>query len=156
MKKLEFKMVRGYNQIIALVLSLLGFAGCEDLIGPEPKCEYGTPHADFVINGKIQSKLNNQAVPNIRVIVKDTTEGWNTPLDTAFSDGSGNYTINFSEFPIDKAYLLSVSDVDGASNGEYADKDTLVEFKNPQYIGGDGWYKGVATKTADIKIMPKQ
>jgi putative lipoprotein (rSAM/lipoprotein system) len=154
MKKLEFRMLKSYNKVIALVLSLLGFTGCEDVLNT--KAEYGVPHADFIINGKIQSKITNQSIPNIRIIVKDTIQGLNIPLDTVYSNAQGNYEAIVSEFPLDRAYLLSVSDIDGVANGEFIEKDTLAEFKNPIFTGGDGhWYDGKTTKIVDIKLTPK-
>lgn len=153
MKKLEFKMIKGYNRIIALLLSLLGFAGCEETIN-NTRAEYGVPSADFVFKGTIQSKGVNQAIPGVRVILTDTAEHPTFSADTSFTNATGSYELEIRDFPEDKVFKISVADRDGATNGEFEAKDTIVEVKNPTFYGGDGhWYSGKTTRTVDIKLI---
>ncbi len=54
-------------------------------------------------------------------------------------------------------FNIQYRDEDGAANGEYNDLDTIIEFKNPQFVNGDGsWYAGETSKEFDIKLTPKQ
>jgi len=154
MKKLEFKMIKGYNRIIALLLALLGFAGCEDI--NNTRDEYGTPSADFVFKGTIQSKGFNQAISGVRVILTDTAEHPTFLADTSFTNFNGSYELEISDFPEDKVFKISVADTDGTTNGEFDAQDTIVEIKNPTFYGGDGhWYSGKTTRTVDIKLIRK-
>jgi putative lipoprotein (rSAM/lipoprotein system) len=155
MKKLEFTMWKGYNKIIAILLSLLGFSGCEDPLNT--KAEYGVPSADFIVKGKVLSKTSSLSIPNIRVILKDTSAHATVEPDTVYSNSEGNYELKVTDFPTDNTYNLNFSDIDGTLNGEYASKDTLIEFVAPVFTNGDGhWYSGKTTKEATIKLDPKK
>ena len=43
MKKLNRKLIHGTNWVLAGILSLLGFSGCNEIF----QMEYGSPNADF-------------------------------------------------------------------------------------------------------------
>lgn len=59
--------------------------------------------------------------------------------DTSFTDSEGKYQIieeyGFSE---NQTFQINFQDIDGTVNGDYKDLDTIVEFKNPQYVNGNG------------------
>lgn len=153
MKVLQNKFFKIHNVIIAGFLALLGFGpSCEKII---PRVEYGTPSAKFLVNGKIESGVSNKPIQNIRIImqVRDTAM-W----DTAFSDNEGKYqVIDKFGFPTDKKYNIQFHDIDGSSNGNYENLDTIVEFKDPKFTNGDRhWYKGETTEEFDIKLNPKK
>lgn len=144
MKKLNINYRKNYSTILTILLALLGFSCAKD-----PKVEYGTPNARFIVKGKVTSSDLNEPVKNIRVIMR---------FDTTFTDNSGNYQITDRDgFPTDQTYLINFRDIDGSLNGNYEDEDTTVEFKNPQFTGGDGhWYQGETTKNLDIKLNPRK
>jgi putative lipoprotein (rSAM/lipoprotein system) len=143
MKKVEMRFLKTYNIIIASLLALLGFAS-----SCITRTEYGTPSAKFIVKGKVQSIGSNEAVENIRVIMKG---------DTANTDTEGKYqVIDNLGFPSSQTYSIQFQDIDEALNGEFENLDTIVEFKNPVFTNGDGdWYSGETSKELDIKLKPK-
>ena len=54
MKKEKKHWLHFYNRILSGGLVLLGFSAC-DSMGDAP-CEYGHPHCDFGIKGKVQDE----------------------------------------------------------------------------------------------------
>jgi putative lipoprotein (rSAM/lipoprotein system) len=148
MKKVKNKFYKTSNSIIFGLLALLGFASsCHK--EPNSMVEYGTPSAKFIVNGKVISPDSNKAIENIRVIMQG---------DTTKTDNEGNYqVVDKYGFPSDQTYAIKFQDIDGATNGEYQNLDTIVEFKNPQFINGDGnWYSGETSKELDIELNKKR
>ncbi len=146
MKKLKLNLLKKYNSILMLLLTLLGFStSCENNESP---VEYGTPSAKFIVAGKVVSEDNSQAIPQIRVVMG---------YDTAYSDQEGNYQVMQNYFPTDQSFLLEFEDVDGSENREFQSLDSTVVFKDSEFTGGDGkWYSGEAEKTVNIKLKPKE
>jgi putative lipoprotein (rSAM/lipoprotein system) len=101
------------------------------------------------VQGKVVSLSNDQAINNIQVVMKG---------DTVMTDQNGNYQVaDKFGFPTDQTYTVRFKDVDGALNGVYDNLDTVVEFKNPKFINGDGhWYKGETEKDVTVKLSPKK
>lgn len=146
MKKVKIKFFKTSNAIIAGLISLLGFAlSCEK----DPKVEYGTPSAKFMVNGKVISSDSNEAIENIRVVMQG---------DTTKTDKEGKYqVVDKHGFPRDQTYDIKFTDIDGATNGDYQNLDTTIEFKNPQFIKGDGnWYSGETSKEFNIELSKKK
>lgn len=144
MKKARNILYKTSNTIILGLLALLGFTtSCEK------KVEYGTPSAKFIVNGKVISSDSNEAIENVRVIMQG---------DTTKTDNEGKYqVVNKYGFPGDQTYDIQFQDIDGATNGDYQNLDTIVEFKNPQFINGDGnWYSGETSKELDIELNKKK
>lgn len=54
MKKEKKHWLHFYNRMLSGGLVLLGFSAC-DSMGGAP-CEYGQPHCDFGIKGKVQDE----------------------------------------------------------------------------------------------------
>ena len=143
MKKVKIKFFKTSNAIIFGLLALLGFTtSCEK------KVEYGTPSAKFIVNGKVISSDSNEAINNIRVVMRG---------DTTKTDNEGKYqVVDKYGFPSDQTYDIQFQDIDGATNGDYQNLDTIIEFKNPQFINGDGnWYSGETSKELDIELNKK-
>jgi len=139
------KYLHFVNALISGCLTLLGFS-C-DLVNP--RVEYGTPNAKFIVNGTVTSVETDEAIKNVRVIMK---------YDTVFTDNDGKYeVIDKFAFPTDQTYTIQFQDIDNELNGSFVDRDTLVEFKNPEFSHGNGhWYEGETTKEFDIKLTPKK
>ena len=137
MKKI---IINKYNLFIAFILSILGFStSCEK----DPVVEYGVPTTRFKVKGTITNQAKTP-VEGIRVVMYP---------DSTLTDASGNYEVEVLEFPSDRNFTLNYKDIDGATNGEFAKKDSIVEFNNNQYQNGDGnWYEGEVEKTVDIKL----
>lgn len=147
MQKLRTNFLKSYSVLLAGLISLLGFTTACNI--SDPKDEYGTPSAKFIVNGQVTDSATNQAIPNIRVVMQG---------DTVETDGHGLYTVSDPYgFPTDETYTIKFQDIDGTANGEYAPLDSIVEFKDPQFTDGDGhWYKGETSKEVNIKLKPKQ
>ncbi len=80
-----------------------------------------------------------------------------TSTDT-YTDVNGAYqVVDESGLPNDHTYIIEFKDIDGEINGKFSDLDTIVEFKDPIFTGGDGdWYSGETSKEFDVKLTPKK
>ncbi|MDF1574584.1 MAG: radical SAM-associated putative lipoprotein [Bacteroidales bacterium] len=140
-------LLKKYNTLISLLLSILGFGAACSLTGCEYgplAVEYGTPHAFFKVNGNVKSEMTSTNLPNIRVVLG---------VDTAYTDEQGNYQVGTMDFPDDQAYLVEFKDIDGGSNGAYQPLDTIVEFIDPEFTGGSGgWDQGETEKELHVKL----
>ncbi|MFP4023981.1 MAG: radical SAM-associated putative lipoprotein [Thiohalospira sp.] len=139
------RYLKFYNAAIVSLMAFLDFA-CSSSIEP---VEYGTPSAKFIVNGTVSSEESNEPVRNIRVVMQN---------DTAYTDQEGNYQVADDwGFPTDQTYVIKFTDIDHEQNGAYHDLDSIVEFKDPEFTGGDGkWYSGETSKELDIKLTPKK
>jgi len=149
MKKIQIKWLKAYNVIIGVILGALGFtvSSCGTDYGT-PLAEYGTPSADFIVQGKVTDNQTNQPIKDIQVKM-----GWNK----VFTNANGKYEISIGDFPKNQIFPISFQDIDGDLNGSYMDLDTIVEFKDSKFTGGDkNWYKGKTTKEFDIQLNPKE
>ena len=125
---------------------------------------YGSPHASFIITGKVESAATNTMIPEIIVEmreVRNTQDGQSESIlvATSFSDSwSGSYHLeDGATSPIDKTYQIKFIDIDGALNGEYETLDTTFVFTKPKFTGGDGsWYSGYTEQKLDVKLKPKK
>ena len=152
MVAIKRKMLQSVNSVIVFLISLLGFTtSCVPL-------EYGTPHADFIITGKIASVTNSLPIPDIIVEMHHVFEDEGSRLeDTAVSLPNGEYRVGLSDSPNDHTIQLRFVDTDGALNGEYESLDTVVVFQDPKFTGGDGdWYMGSVQKELNIQLKPKE
>lgn len=159
MKKLQFKVLKSYNAIITLLVSLLGFASSCDWIGI--KAMYGTPTVDFIVKGKVESKLN-QPIAGIKVEMSreynSETGKVSVLIDsTASATSTGIYAAKTNDSPQDQTFKVKFTDIDGAANGEYETLDTTVVFQDAKYTGGDGhWYHGKTEKEVNVKLKPRK
>lgn len=146
MKNIKNNIFKACNAFLALLIGFLGYS-CGDE-GDDPVVEYGTPHAKFIVKGKVLASETNQGIKNIRVIMAG---------DTTNTDGEGNYqVVDEHGSTIGGKYRIEVQDVDGALNGEFENKDSEVEFKDPKFTGGDGrWHIGEVSKELDIELNEK-
>lgn len=151
MKKIKIGFLKKYNAIISILLSLLGFStACEhglDEYGA-PAVEYGVPYATFIVKGNITSETTGNAIPNIRVVMN---------YDTAYTDADGNYQVENTEIPIDQTFPIVFDDIDGESNGTYQSLDTIVEFEDPEFTGGDdSWDSGETEIELNAKLKSEE
>jgi putative lipoprotein (rSAM/lipoprotein system) len=145
MKKVQHSILSFSNSVLAVILAMLGFASaCGESVD-----EYGVPSAKFIVKGNVSSAQTSQPVPNIRVVLDQ---------DTVFTNAQGNYiVVDENGFPESRTYSLKFQDIDNDLNGSFTDLDTIAEFNNPVFKGGNGkWYSGEVTKTIDIKLDPKK
>jgi putative lipoprotein (rSAM/lipoprotein system) len=153
MKIIRNRFLTSYNVILTALMAMLGFANsCERFGGTE----YGVPHASFIVKGKIVSSEGNIPVPNIKVRMQ--IDSVSMQHDSAYSDSKGIYqVVDKFGFPISHSYSITFIDTDGTANGEFQTLDTIVEFKDPVYTGGDGnWDSGETQKEFNVVLKPKK
>lgn len=147
MRKLNLK-----SRILLAILSILGFSCDPD----ESLVEYGMPNADFKVNGTIVDEVSLEKISNIQVIITDPLSSAING-DTAYSDENGNYEVGLNTWPSATAFFLKFTDVDGERNGQYLQKDSLVDFTGIEIEGGTGgWYEGEASLKVDVKLTPDE
>jgi putative lipoprotein (rSAM/lipoprotein system) len=141
MKKPVIKL---FDKILVILLGFLGiFNSCTQ---PD---EYGTPHADYEINGIVTNQEDGQPIQNIRVI---------SHYDTLYTNSEGGYVFQFHGFspPDDqRTFHLKVEDIDGEANGgDFAPQEMdVIITKDDRVKKGDGkWYEGKFAKTVNIEL----
>lgn len=143
MRKAKIKIIKFYNVIIAGMLSILGFTTSCD-----PVVEYGTPYANFIVKGKITSSETDKPIENIQVTMGGVPK---------LTNSNGEFEIVNSGSLLDTTFNLNIRDIDGENNLLFFDKDTVAQFKNPIFSGGDdNWYVGDTKINIDIKLKPKK
>jgi putative lipoprotein (rSAM/lipoprotein system) len=142
--KLKSFLLKSANIFLSGMLFLLGFStSCEN----DAKYEYGAPHADFIVQGTVKSGTTNLPVQQIKVKMD---------LDSTYTDITGRYYLTYSGMPRGDTILVQFLDIDGEMNGEFQQSDTIVDFSNNQFSGGDGkWYLGITFKEVDVKLTEK-
>ena len=129
MKKVQRSVLLKINRLIASLLSLIGvmtFDSCAYGCPIDLPVAYGTPTADFYVNGRVENRLS-EGIAGIEVRIDDTNELYG--VTTTQDDGS--FTIRAgSTFPVDEFYLVA-TDVDSTENGLYKTDSVLVR---PKYI----------------------
>ena len=146
MKRFERKFLSTYNLILTALLSMLGFSNCTIV---EPKDEYGSPSATFKVNGKVTDLLTNRAIKDIKVLMQG---------DSNHNESERRFSLSQVSFPADQSFIIQFKDIDGAANGgQFQPKDTLVEFKDPQFTNGDGsWYQGETSLELNLNLEPEE
>ena len=134
-------LLKTYNKVIIFLLGTIGFSvGCI-------RMEYGTPNADFILNGNIKSVTTEQPIKNIKVSMG---------YETVNSDENGNFIIKINNFPQEQTFNVLIEDIDGTENGSFQNKDTTVTFPDGNFNGGDGsWDKGETKKDITIRLDEK-
>lgn len=131
------------NHFLLFLIGLLGFSTACVKEGPEL---YGTPSADFIVNGVVKNKAN-QPISNIKVVVSH---------DSINTDAEGKFTFKNRTTPTNQTFNARLRDIDGAANGSFQDKDTTIVFNDNTFKNGDGsWYNGKVEKSVEIKLTSK-
>jgi putative lipoprotein (rSAM/lipoprotein system) len=142
---------------------MLGY-GCSSTEEPldmyGPPVEYGTPHADFIIKGRVMDE-SGTPVQGIKTSLKKVFENNNKHyalgVDSVQSDVSGNYQLKSTDRQNQYDKVI-VEDIDGEANGGEFLSDTLdVDYnKAVKTKDGDGkWYLGIYEITQDVKLKKK-
>ncbi len=145
-----FTFLKCFSIAIGAVIGLV--CKCSPLQHSAPA--YGIPMASYKISGTILAADTRQAIPNIRLTLKDTlSTGSEYPPDSAFSDTAGRYSLEFSRAPGDTTWRIEASDIDGNLNGSFAPRDTIVSVPQSSLTGASGSDNmGHAEKTVDISL----
>ncbi len=151
-KKAMFRILKLASLAITGVLGI--FCNCDGVMyGPAPA--YGMPMADYKISGTVKSSATQLPVKGLNVFAADTLPSSYT-RDTSITDSNGAYSLEFSSYPDENNPIkVTITDVDGASNGSFSPKDTIVSIPSTDLKDPNGtWDKGHAEKTVDIKVDP--
>lgn len=137
------------NRCLAALLALLGFQACDF---PKkygvPAPEYGTPYAEFEVQGKVTDTAQ-EPLKDILVAI-EISDGYSRLRDTLYTDKSGEYHWKGGAFPLDSAKIV-VND----TTGKYASDSTKVALSYDR-TKADGWYRGVGTAEADFELKEKE
>ena len=122
------------NRCLAAVMALLGFQACDF---PKkygvPAPEYGTPYAEFEVQGKV-TDTKQEPLKDILVAVEISDNGYSGLRDTLYTDESGEYHWKGGAFPLDSAKVV-------------------LSYDRSQ---AHGWYDGVASAEADFELKEKE
>ena len=152
MKRFYPHFLNSMNCVLAGLLTLLGFS-CSDSDddGGGQVEEYGCPHANYEIKGKVVNRQNNP-IPNIQIAISDSVPDRQMPSDTIYTDAKGEFLWETGEFP-GATFKLIMTDIDKDKNGgQFAADTSFVSFKNAVYENGSGWYEGKAKQEVTITM----
>lgn len=151
--------LKSTNLLVPLLIAFLGFfTSCnkEEYPNDSPFAS-----ANYIVKGTIESTLDNQPIPDIKLemyFIKTGGKVIPNPYLASYtqSDIYGGFSMGENNYPGEHNYRVTFTDMDGELNGEFQSLDTIVVFKNPTYIGGDGSdYWGMAEKELNVKLKPK-
>lgn len=132
------------NTFILLLLSLLGFSGCNEL----QREEYGSPHIDFRVKGKVTDPEGN---PIREIAVQGNF--WQATT----TDADGNYDLSGTGSSY-SGITLVFTDTDGPANGGEFEEKTVENIftETDQVEAGSGWYNGAYETTLDVTLEKQQ
>lgn len=132
------------NTFILLLLSMLGFSGCN----AGQLEEYGVPHIKFRVKGIV---TDPEGAP-IRGIAVQERDG-----ETTTTDAGGNYDLSGIGSYYSSIRLV-FTDTDGPTNGgEFVEKTVENVFtESDQIEAGSGWYDGAYETTLDVTLQKQQ
>ena len=151
--------------MLAGIISLLGFAGC-DIVGVE---EYGTPHADYTVKGSVVNKATGKPIEGIRVqyasepkaqLMYGTIPTPYTPKASVLTNAKGEFKLTHRFYAgdwqmIDNVPILpvAVDDIDGEKNGLFQSEYIQVDFSEAKRSGkSKSWYNGEYTVNVDVEL----
>lgn len=148
MKRVHRSFIKSSNWALAGILSLLGFSGMTSCEATE---EYGSPHADYTIKGKVTNEAK-QAIPNLKIEILSERE---YPITESETDANGKFQTSFDG--LGENYSVAVSDLDGDVNGAFENDTIDINFTKDDYIKkGSGWYQGELLKEIEIVLKEKE
>lgn len=143
MKKIALKT---YGKLLAFILSFFGLSNC-DIV--EPRVEYGTPSADYIVKGKVIVEGTNTPIEGIGIIVPDRQQ--KNYGDTVYTDARGEYTIELKGvFPFGTEKMKVIAkDLDEDKNGLFQADSTEISFTKNDLVkkGSGNWHEGTYQKT---------
>lgn len=148
-------ILKGFNWILAGLLSLLGFS----VTSCGATEEYGSPYAEYELKGKV-TNMNGDPIQGIEINYGGI---YNNVLSPSYisemskspqTQKDGSYDIKFKDFPMDTIRIIA-KDMDGAANGSFETDSIDVPVK--EFKGGESWFRGTADMDVpDIKLKEKK
>ena len=108
------------RRLLKKILVILGVCGA----GLMTSCaKYGTLVSTFYMNlkGTVKSKESSQVINGIQVEVINDIQ-----TSKGLTDTNGAFLINSEIDEVDNTVNLHISDIDGALNGSFLSKDTII------------------------------
>lgn len=135
-----------YSRVLSFVLIFLGFHSCSTV---DPKVEYGTPSAKFIVKGKVEN--GDKEVSGLKVALGVINNGYDTGkvryVDSVKTDVKGLFNVSIQDFPTIQKFVIKYEDIDGEKNGLLETVIDTVRFDNLSFTNGSGgWYVGETTK----------
>lgn len=140
------------------LFGLLGISmtGCSVNSCETIKCEYGVPHAEFEVKGKVIDADSKQAVKGVCVTLHESVYNPDTeeitphkwPIDSTVVNTNGEFELRSDGFPQDIMFVR-VKDLDPQNDGKYIEKNVQVALKQTEDAPGT-WNQGIYS--ADIII----
>lgn len=147
MAQIRKKITSLLTSLCSVMLSFLGFS-CSSQEKELPVM-YGCAMGDFEIKGAVTT-TEGKTVENaeVRVTYPDESSGLFS-IDTKKTDKEGNYYImGGSISPTDELKVVCIPD------DPTLEADSVNVKMN--YRGGEGWYRGKAEATVNLKLKTKQ
>lgn len=153
MKNPNHKRLRAANRLLAGILALLGFSGCNDDDGSGLVAMYGSPHATFILDGKVQN-VSKSGIPDIKLELQFkvlNTEGGKTTFipgaDPILTNKDGNFRTSLTTIPTDVIRIIA-TDIDGETNGSYAKDSIDIKISKEDYLNkkDSEWNYGSVSK----------
>lgn len=143
--------LQAYGRIVAWILTALGlYTSCDTI---EPRVEYGTPTADFVVKGKVVDESTRQPVKDMAVTNKSHTAY--SGNNTVKTDANGNYALEFTATAFGPEEItVYTSDADGKEDGSYLSDTIRIKASELKQIAKKrgSWYFGKFEGNADFEI----
>lgn len=145
--------LKTYDKLLIALLGIFPFiTGCD-----EPRVEYGSPFANYDLNGTVKDSISSSPIPGIKLVLK-SNKGYG--FDTTETGSDGKYSFVFNDTPDNvKVFKIEAVDKDGTLNGgEFTSKELEIEILESEYIKDTEellWYVGYAHKTRDFKLKKK-
>ena len=116
------------GKLFAAVLSLLGvLSGCAGG-NPQATPDYGPPPVGLDVWGRIGSARDSSWIPGIEVKLTSTDSLYDYGADTTYSEGAYRLKMGVEYYPWPDSVRLVATDIDGALNGSFLSKDTLLSL----------------------------
>ena len=108
------------NRLLKKILIILGVCSAGLMASC---CKYGVLASTIYMNlkGSIRSKDSSQVISGIQVEVKNRL-----PESKTLTDNNGLFSVNSEIDELENTLNLHISDIDGALNGSFLSKDTII------------------------------
>ena len=123
------RLIKSTNWVLAGILSILGFAGCEK--EKEMVLMYGVMSPDYTIKGAVVNKETKKPIEGIRVTYESGFDSYIEPFVLTDEKGEFSLTLGGSFLPIVPVF---VEDIDGEENGLFQPEQFDVDFSKAEYI----------------------
>ncbi|WP_293734660.1 radical SAM-associated putative lipoprotein [uncultured Parabacteroides sp.] len=155
MKNPNHKLLKAVNWLLAGILAVLGFPGCNNDDGNEEADMYGSPHASYHLMGRVQNAAQ-EGIPDIKLETQISFGTEFMPLQDPIITNKDGYFQSSSDGPTAQTLRIIATDIDGDINGSYANDTIDISLSKDDYEGNDGsWFKGHVDKH-DLNIELKE